>query len=88
MENNLNLRIKQALLMAKRKIKRVVVNPYVNNIFGKWSKNIATFLLIIIGGIFAIISAQKNWIDQTFGVELLFFIAGIIIGGLSKNGKK
>lgn len=74
--------------MAKKQLKNIVVNPYIDNIFGKWAKTIATYLLIIFGAIFAVIAAIKGWIDQTFGVELLFFVAGIIIGNAIKNGKK
>lgn len=63
------------------------VNPYVDKIFGEWFKNIIILVLLCIGGVILWYGIPQGWIDQSFAVEMLFLIAGLILGRWLGNGK-
>jgi hypothetical protein len=56
------------------------INPYINNIFGKWFKNIVLILLLIPSIFFFCYGVYRGWIDKEFGLQIFFLILGIIIG--------
>lgn len=64
------------------------VNPYIENILGKWFKNIVTLILIIILGIIILFSLIFGWIDKELSLQIGFMILGSILGAWLSNDKK
>ena len=71
-----------------KRIKEKEVNPYIDKILGIWFKNIIIFIVILIGAFLLVFGVLNGWIGRDFGVELMFFILGIVIGKWLENGKK
>ncbi|MEN9626742.1 MAG: hypothetical protein RL557_1070 [archaeon] len=51
-----------------------------DSIFVRWFKSISTIVLLILSAVILNYGLKNHWIDQTFGIELLFFIVGVLIG--------
>ncbi|MEK6867562.1 MAG: hypothetical protein AABX98_01950 [Nanoarchaeota archaeon] len=63
------------------------INPYIENILGKWFKNIILLVLLIPTVFIVVFGASNGWIKADFGLQLFFLLLGIFIGKWLENGK-
>ncbi len=53
---------------------------FLDKLFGEWLKGITILISLTAGVILLFFSLKYKWIDQSFAMELIFFILGIVIG--------
>ena len=66
---------------------QIPINPYIENIFGKWFKNIVSYLILIILAIFFIFALIKGWIDKETSFQIGYLLMGVILGRWITHGK-
>jgi len=64
------------------------INPYIENIFGKWFKNIVLLILLIPSIVLLIYALLNGWVGKDFGLQILFLLLGVYMGKGFENGKK